>query len=368
MFPRTDIEVKLFADRQLLLFPERREPLLEPFWDWLRGNPRAQHFPRKTLLPWGKEVLPRSVLVVPILDAETHQPVGGIYMVVGNIYSRWDPTDGASLIPALQTLASQIASAQRRTDTYEQLLTHQRLAGELQLAGDIQTSFLPRTLPQISGWDVAASLEPALQTSGDFYDLMILPNGCLGVVIADVADKGLGAALQMALCRTLMRTYMGEHVGHPGKVLRAVNSRILADTVRSTLFVTMFYGILDVRSGEFAYANAGHNPPYLLNGSQPSRLPSEKAIPVGLFERGKWKRNAISLQVGDVLVLYTDGITEAQNRRQDFFGEDRMVEVLNRNRQHSAEVIRAALLREVHRFMNGAPVFDDITMVVIKRV
>jgi sigma-B regulation protein RsbU (phosphoserine phosphatase) len=139
---------------------------------------------------------------------------------------------------------------------------NRKMERELALAGEVQASFLPRQLPEIPGWQLSVALKPARETSGDFYDVNLLPNGRLGILVADVVDKGAGAALFMVLSSSLIRTYAVEYPTQPELALSAVNRRILSDT-DSNQFVTVFYGILDPATGTLAYCNAGHCPPYL---------------------------------------------------------------------------------------------------------
>jgi len=245
---------------------------------------------------------------------------------------------------------------------------HLKVGRELALAGKIQAGFLPEVLPNIPGWQLAATLEPARETAGDFYDFIPLPNGRLGVLVADVADKGMGAALYMALCRTLIRTYAAEYDTRPDLLLSAVNDRILMDTTAS-LFITVFFGALDPVSGTLTYCNAGHNPPYLLSpadGGEVRKL-ARTGIPLGIPENATWSQGAVRLAPGDVVVLYTDGITEAQDGRDMFFGEERLLEALRASLGRSARDIQDALLAEVRRFVGDAPQYDDITLVVALR-
>ena len=195
-----------------------------------------------------------------------------------------------------------------------------------------------------------------------------LPNGRLGILVADVADKGTGAALYMALSRTLIRTYAIEHHTKPALALGAANGRILMDT-QSDLFVTVFYGILDPVSGALTYCNAGHNPPYLLNaqGDRAVQALGRTGMPLGIIEDATWEQETTQLDSGDVLVLYSDGITEAQNAQEAFFGEGRLLEVLQAKLEHPAQDVQDAVLAEVHGFVGDEPQFDDMTLTVVVR-
>jgi NarL family two-component system response regulator LiaR len=245
---------------------------------------------------------------------------------------------------------------------------HRKVGQELALAGEIQMSFLPEALPEIPGWQLTATLEPARETAGDFYDFIPLPDGRLGIVVADVADKGMGAALYMALSRTLIRTYAAEHHTRPDLVLKAVNGRMLMDT-RASLFVTVFYGILDPIAGTLAYCNAGHNPPYLLSGRDRGSIQElgRTGMPLGIYEDVTWQQGAVPVIPGDVLVLYTDGIPEAQDRQGAFFGQERLLEVARANVGLSARDMRDVLIAQVHEFVGDVPQFDDITLLVVAR-
>jgi len=245
---------------------------------------------------------------------------------------------------------------------------NKKLEQELALAGQIQASFLPDELPDVPGWQLAATLRPARETSGDFYDLIPLPNGRLGIVIADVADKGAGAALYMALSCTLVRTSAADYPTQAEHVLSAANRRIMMDA-RTSMFVTIFYGILDPYTGMLVYCNAGHPPPYLL------RTPGGDAVqelrrtgpPLGIVGEMPWKQGSVQIAPGDSLVLYTDGVTDAEDGKGMFFGGKRLLAVAQANRGRSAQDMQAALLAEVHQFVGDAPQFDDIALMVVVR-
>ncbi len=237
---------------------------------------------------------------------------------------------------------------------------------ELAVAARIQATFLPKTVPVISGWEFAVTLKPARQTCGDFYDVIPLPNGRLGLVIADVADKGTGAALYMALSRTLIRTFAILQHTRPDLALNAANHRILQDT-DSDLFVTVFLAILDPDSGTLSYANAGHNPPLLLRASGRVELLGQTGIPLGMFPGEPWQRSRRQMAVGDVLLLYTDGVTEAQRRDRQMFGRKRLLQAAETRRGRRAEAIEEGLMADLERFMRDSPQYDDIALMVVKR-
>lgn len=242
----------------------------------------------------------------------------------------------------------------------------ERVSQELTLAWSIQQSFLPLSLPQIPGWELTAVLQPARETCGDFYDVFALPDGRYGILIADVADKGMAAALYMALSRTLIRTFAFQHDRRPNLALQAANERILLDT-HNDQFVTVFYGILDPQQGTLLYSNAGHNPPYLFTAGGRLQKLGGTGIPLGIMPDAGWKQAAVKVNPGDFLLLYTDGVTEAQNRRLEAFGETRLLAVLQQNREKTAVQLQDALLQAISDFTGTAPKFDDVAIVALKR-
>ena len=263
---------------------------------------------------------------------------------------------------ALRRLQKQLQEANRRMEQ------------ELLLAGQVQASFLPSTPPAVPGWQVAFTLQPARTTSGDFYDVHILPTGRLAILIADVVDKGVGAALTMVLSWSLLRTGALEHPAAPAQVLGAVNRRLLGDTHTGD-FVTVFYGILDPVTGSLVYSNAGHDPPYLLPGPD-GRGRQElggTGLPLGILEDAAWGECQVQLAPGDLLVLYTDGVADAQDAAGSFYGRERLqakVQSLAQagaGRPTAAHDLRDAILADVQGFVGGAPQVDDITLVVVAR-
>ncbi len=243
------------------------------------------------------------------------------------------------------------------------------IARELVMAGKIQEDILPERAPSIPGWDISARLLPARETSGDFYDFIPLSDHKIGVVISDVTDKGMGAALFMALSSTLIRTYAARFPTLPGLAMNAVSERLLTDT-RGGMYVTTFFGVLEPHTGRFVYANAGHPPAFLIT-TQRARVSVEHLRPTGMAlgvsESAQWKQKIARLGPGDYLVLYTDGITETQNRQGVFFGEERLVDVVLSRIGRSSREVQDALVEEVNKFEGYIPQQDDIALIVIRR-
>jgi serine phosphatase RsbU (regulator of sigma subunit) len=250
--------------------------------------------------------------------------------------------------------------------TFKLALASQRDAQELARAAQIQESFLPEAVPQIPGWGLAVTLEPARQTSGDYYDFIPLSNNRWGIVVADVADKGTAAALFMTTSRSLIRTYAEEYEMWPEIVLSETNRRLLADT-RSGLFVTVFYGILDPSTGVLTYANAGHNPPHLLVRDGVTRLLSRTGTPIGIFNEATWEQAQAQFGPGDSLVIYTDGVIDAQNENEVTFGETRLLKSIQEHGSKPPVGARDGILNDVQAFVDNAPQFDDITLMVLAR-
>lgn len=244
---------------------------------------------------------------------------------------------------------------------------NQRMALELELAARVQASFMHADAPELSGWRIAMSLLPAKLTSGDFYDTMRLPNGNLGILIADVVDKGVGAALYMAMSSTLLRTYAGESPEQPAIVFQSANERLL-EYATACQFVTAFLGMLNPLTGELVYSNAGHPPPLLLRRAQPNdaQLLHNTGWALGVEGDSAWEQKQVRLARGDALILYTDGITEAEDG-QGFYGMSSLKNAALRNRGASAQMLRDAILEDVRRFTRGNTQSDDIALMVVMR-
>jgi serine phosphatase RsbU (regulator of sigma subunit) len=301
---------------------------------------------------------------------------------------RGEPADmerARTLLREAGALFEQMGSAgylqlveKKRQDLREKTLAQAVLRGEvvreMAQASRVQKSFLPEEPPQLSGWQLAVLLEPVRETSGDYYDFINLPEGRLGIVVADVADKGAAAALFMTSSRSLIRAFAEEYPDDPSQVILSANHRLVLDT-HAGLFVTIFYGVLNLSSGILSYCNGGHNPPYILDsksGELKVKL-VKTGIPMGIQEDSSWSMSSVEIDPGDVLVIFTDGVTELQNDHGEFYGETRLLQatqaIMRKSPAESlsAQVILDNLIVEINRFLGGAPRSDDLTLLILVR-
>ncbi|KAB8192728.1 SpoIIE family protein phosphatase [Nonomuraea phyllanthi] len=271
---------------------------------------------------------------------------------------------------------------------------------ELRIARDIQAGFLPESLPRLDGWEIAASFRPARQVAGDFYDVFTIVNGRrLALVVADVCDKGVGAALFMALIRTLLR-HTAEHTGYvqdvgddaaasldraldgpmgesalpllslgAGPLIQAVvgtNRYMARNHLKQAYFATMFFGVLDPCSGDLVYINGGHNPPIVVRADGRQTLLPPTGPAVGILADSSYTLGHVQLGPGDALFAYTDGVVEARNAAHGLFGTPRLQEVLGASGAH-AEGLLAAVDGAVRTFVGAAEQSDDITTLALTR-
>jgi len=239
---------------------------------------------------------------------------------------------------------------------------------DLNVAREIQLGILPKVFPPFPNhkeFDLFASMTAAKEVGGDFYDFFMINNDQLGFVIGDVSGKGIPAAIFMAVSRTLIRA-TGLKGMAPGECMRYVNNLLCNESV-SSMFVTVFYGIINFRTGVLEYANAGHNPPYLLrNNNSIEKLESTGDIILGCFEDIQFSTRKAQLNQGDGVLLYTDGVTEAFNRSEEEYGEERLENLLVQILPQTTETIVNEIVVDVNRFADGAPQSDDITLLALK--
>ncbi|HKZ25506.1 MAG TPA: SpoIIE family protein phosphatase [Acidimicrobiia bacterium] len=266
----------------------------------------------------------------------------------------------------LESLAAQVAPAIRVAQLVrqqeQQAKERERIDQELRVAALIQQTLLPRDLPKLPGWAINAHYRSARAVGGDFYDFIPLAGGRLGVVIGDVTDKGVPAALVMATTRSTLRA-VAPRFDSPGRVLAEVNDTLQAD-IPPAMFVTCFYGILDPSKGEFRYANAGHNLPYALRGSSVTELRAT-GMPLGLLPGMPYQEREELIEPGTTVLFTSDGIAEAHSVDGAMFGLPRLVDILTGQRQ--GDGIIDSILLDLDSFTSGGEQEDDVTMVVIER-
>jgi sigma-B regulation protein RsbU (phosphoserine phosphatase) len=239
---------------------------------------------------------------------------------------------------------------------------------ELKSIADIQKSLLPAATPRIPGLDVAVHYQTAKRAGGDYYDFFALPGGRLGVLIADASGHGAPAAVLMAVAHSIAHT-QPEPTIRPGELLTHLNSHLTRQYTRQTgHFMTAFYAVFDPAGGTLSYASAGHNPPRLLRCSNGSRLALNRAqkLPLGIKPDEVYPEQSVSLQSGDQVVFFTDGVIEAVNSAGDVFGLDRIDTALS-GCPSTAEQLIQVILRDLTAFTTGVPAADDRTLVVVKR-
>ena len=301
-----------------------------------------------------------SVLCAPIKTPE--RTLGTLVLGRSREQAEFTAGDGKLAM----ALAHQAAISMETARLHQEEVKRQRLEQELAVGRQIQLTLLPKDLPAVPGWEFAAFYQPARQVGGDFYDFFALPGQRLGLVIADVADKGVPAALMMAVSRTIVRATAASG-RRPAAALKLANTLMFKDSW-SDLFVTAFYALLEPQTGRLAYANAGHNRPLWVQPStgQVHELAAH-GIALGVLKAIKLEECEIGVAPGDTLVFYTDGVTEARNGKGELFWEERLRATLEAHAEDSAQKIQNAILAAVEEFTDGAPLADDLTLFVIKR-
>lgn len=252
----------------------------------------------------------------------------------------------------------------QRSQEHDQLISIKK---DLQTAREIQQAILPKVFPPFPGrneFTIYASMIAAKEVGGDFFDFFLIDNHRLGFVIGDVSGKGVTAAIFMAVSRTLIRA-TGLKGLPAGECMYHVN-RLLCNESVSSMFVSVFYGILNTLTGEVEYVNAGHNPPYLLSGNELTKTEGTEGSVLGCFDDFEFKYRKIMMKKGDLLFLFTDGVVEAFNPAWELYGDARLVELLKSDTSHSPEGIIKSCFGDVSSFAAGMAQSDDITMLALR--
>jgi sigma-B regulation protein RsbU (phosphoserine phosphatase) len=260
-------------------------------------------------------------------------------------------------------LANQAVISLENAWLFEETVEKQRLEEEMALASAIQKKLFPKSLPRIEGYQIAARSTPTRHVGGDYYDMIDLGEGRDLIAIADVSGKGAPASLLMSSVQASLRALAGPDIDLAAAALR-INELIYANTDFNK-YATFFYGVLDSRSHRFAYTNAGHNPPFLLRASGEIETLTVGGLPIGLMPGMGYEQAEVELGPDDLLVLYTDGVSEAVDADEQEFGEARIEELMREGGM--AEDVLERVMEAVARFSEGLPQADDITMVVLRR-
>ena len=317
---------------------------------------------------------PKSWLGVPMFVGD--QVTGVLSLQNVDQENAFRPSD----IRLLQTLAASMSLALENARLWDQeSLYRKALERELEIGREIQAGFLPMNLPQPKGWEICASLRPAREVAGDFYDAFRLPRGKIGLIIADVCDKGLGAALFMTLIRSLLRaavnmdTYLHQK---PTSILTTedrlknaislTNNYITAIHGETSMFATVFFGILEPHTGKLTYINGGHLPPLIINRFGVKTSLGRTGPAVGLMPDTVYEVTSIVIEKGDLLFSYTDGLADTVGQVGRYFGEDQLIPLLLKNQ--ALQTLFQTVLAQVDAFAAGGKQTDDITMMAVRRL
>jgi phosphoserine phosphatase RsbU/P len=301
----------------------------------------------------------RSVLAVPL-------GVGA--NVFGIIYADSPLSDNRFTedhLKLLTTLASVAAIRVENARLTEEQMERERLEREQQVASEIQQRFLPAAAPQIEGWELQGISFPCYEIGGDYYDFIQREDGKLVVALGDVSGKGTAAALLMSSLHAAIHAQADAH-DSISETIGAVN-RYLVESIPPNRFVTLFYAELDPRKGTLTFLNAGHNPPLIVHAGGTMEQLAAGGLPLGIMSDAEFREGRTQLRPGDVLVIYSDGVSEAVNPSGEEFGPTRLYEVVARNLDASASGIRDRIESAVTKFCQGTPAADDITLVIVKR-
>jgi sigma-B regulation protein RsbU (phosphoserine phosphatase) len=288
--------------------------------------------------------------LIAVADKESRRGVGPFF-----------PPDRRTL----SLFANQAALALENARLHLQALEKERLEREMHLAAEIQRQILPKGSPVVPGFQVAGWYRPARQIGGDYYDLFPLRDGRLGLVLGDVSGKGMPAALMVSTLHSALRLLLDQAVFGP--VLLERLNRHIAESSASNKFITMLLAELDPLSGVLHYMNAGHNPAILLRQDGSVEHLGAGGLPLGLMPEARFQSRAITLGRGDLLCIYSDGITEAESPREEEFGMERLTDLLRRGRDLPLAELTALIPEAVGEHSQGLPQGDDQTLVLLRR-
>ena len=299
----------------------------------------------------------RSEMVAPIIS---NNEVIGVFDLESDELNSYSKDD----LEVLMLLASQVAIIIEKAMLHDQLIEKQRLVTQLEVARQVQLELLPARDPQLEGFDISAYNFPTEEVSGDYYDWVRIYDDQIGIVIADVSGKGVPAALLMAFLRASLRA--ATHIGYAPHISMTKVNYLLWESIERNQFVTSFYGTLDASNRTLAYSNAGHNPPLLMEADGQAHFEERGGVPLGMFRDSRYYEYYLTLEPGQVLVLYTDGATEAMNPAGEEYDRDRLVEAVRRCRHLGAREMVDFIHADVIDWTDGLGAHDDVTFFIVK--
>lgn len=301
----------------------------------------------------------RSLMCVPLATRQ-HEVIGLLYVDDRHEVGRFNEQN----LRFLTHLGNLAAMKLENKRLFDRALSAKLYEEEYRRAAEIQAHLLPNKAPAIPGYALAGASHPCLAVGGDYFDYLELPGGCFGVAVGDVVGHGVPAALLMCSLQSSFRALVEQGLP-PGEVMSRLNAT-LSRRLPVNCFITLFYGVLDPERHTLTYANAGHNLPFIM-GSQGARELEKGGPPLGIWEAREYGNQDVLLEQGEVLVIYSDGISEAGNAGGEEFGVQRLVAVAGRLRPESPETMVRGILAELESHCDGGPFDDDVTLVVMKR-
>jgi phosphoserine phosphatase RsbU/P len=321
---------------------------------------------------------PRTASVTTLTDAsvlEIHEDVfndflarspGMALSMIRHVTANLRTADQAAINDLSQKNAELARAYDELKAAQADIVAKERMERELEIAGEVQRNLLPAQFPSTPGYSYAARNAPARHVGGDFYDVIAVDSEHVGLLMADVSDKGVHAALIMAVTRTLFVAHARRSVS-PSEVAMAVHNGLLEVAENDDMFVTVFYGVLHLPTGDLRYVRAGQDKPLLFRraGGPPERLEAEGRF-LGMLPGLNLEERQVTVAPGDLLVAYSDGVPDAVNMAVESYGTERLIDLLERQRQSTAQQVCDAILADVFAFREPAPAFDDITVLVMR--
>lgn len=299
----------------------------------------------------------QSEMVAPIIS---NDKVIGVFDLESDQLNSYTDDD----LSILQLLASQVAIIIEKVELHKALIEKNRLQAQLEIARQVQTELLPPHDPRIKDFDISAYVFPTEEVSGDYYDWVKIFDDQIGIVVADAVGKGIPAALLMAFLRASLRSSV--QIGYAPHIAFSKVSNLLWDSTEEHQFITAIYGILDATNHNFVFSNAGHNPPLLINADGTYRFVKYGDMPLGMFRDMRYHQHYISLESGQILVIYTDGITEGENSEGEDYGNERFAQSVLRAKDLPAKEMINYIRKAVADFTERKFLDDDGTLFIIK--